>query len=529
MIETIKMLLAPAVLLYLHIFPAIGRTIKGLLLFFIGYPLKFLWWVLRRTLFYTFPEHFGLGKTNAKFLGLFDRFSLLSPLNTGLVLNGTNGRLSEKDSFKNLVMIASTGWGKSSGFIIPNILKQEKGSLVITDPSGDIFKQTSGHLLEKGYRLKILNPLDIERSIRFNPLDGLTEYKDIDEIAHILVSTANPDPSDAFWTNGAKTIISILSRVLCSHKELKPYANLANVLHLLNNFDDGSPLNPFIEKYADSQTKSEYKGFISNAENTMQGLLSTAKVSLKAFADPDIANLTATNSFNFEMLREEKTALFLIFPQNRISYYSFLMNLFYTKLFHYCLDDDLFKPDGLPIYFLLDEFGHLKIPSFASIITTTRKRNISISIILQSISQLEKKYGKHDTHTILNGGITSRIFSSGLDIETNKMLSDTLGRIRHEIYTTRDGLQVKDDNLLEPYLIRTMSDNEALFLFANKPPHKLKIKRFFEDKALLRETQKAPADLIQRDFERVKYYKLDQGEKRTGKAKTRGAKFEYER
>jgi len=525
MIETIKMLLAPAVLL----FPFLAGIIKEVFILFIGYPLKIAWWVLRRTLFYAFPEQFGLGKTNAKFLGLFARFGLLSPLNAGLVLNGASGRLSEQDSFKNLVMIASTGWGKSSGFIIPNILKQEKGSLVITDPSGDIFKQTSGHLLEKGYRVKILNPLDIERSIRFNPLDGLTAYKDIDEIAHILVNTANSDSSSPFWTNGAKTIISILARVLCSHQKLKPYANLANVLHLLNNFEDGTPLNLFIEKYADPHTRNEYKGFISNAENTMQGLLATAKTSLKAFADPDVANLTATNSFDFKMLREEKTALFLIFPQNRISYYSFLMNIFYTKLFHYCLDDDLFKPDGLPIYFLLDEFGHLKIPDFASIITTTRKRNISISIILQSISQLEKQYGKHDTHTILNGGITSRIFSSGLDLETNKMLSDTLGHIRHEITTTRDGLQVKDDNLLEPYLIRTMKDNEALFLFANKPPVKLKITRFFEDKALLRETKKAPADLIQRDFKRVEFYKLDQDEKRTGKEKTRGAKFEYER
>ena len=298
---------------------------------------------------------------------------------------------------------------------------------------------------------------------------------------------------------------------------------------MLNNFEDGTPLDPFIDNYADENTKTEYKGFISQSDNTLQSILSTAKTSLKAFSDPDIANLTAVNDFNFKMLREEKTALFLIFPQNRISYYSFLMNLFYTKLFHYCLDDDLFKADGLPIYFLLDEFGHLKIPDFASIITTTRKRNISISIILQSISQLKKQYGEHDSHTILNGGIASRIFSSGLDNETNRMLTETLGKIRQEIHTTRDGLQVKDDNLLEPYLIRTMQDNEALFLFANKPPHKLKITRFFEDKALLRETQKAPADLIQRDFKRVKFYKLEQGEKRTGSERTRGAKYSYER
>jgi type IV secretory pathway TraG/TraD family ATPase VirD4 len=533
MIETLKMLLAPAVLVYLYVFPAIGKAIKWLFMLLIGYPLKILWWIFRRILFYAFPKQFGLGKENAEFLGFFARFGLLSPFNSGLVLDGANGRLNEQNSFKNLVMIASTGWGKSSGFIIPNILKQEKGSLVITDPSGDIFKQTSGHLIKKGYKLKILNPLDISRSIKFNPLHGLKEYRDIDEIAHILVSTANPDPKDPFWTDSAKTIISILSRVLCSRQALKPYANLANVLHMLNNFEDGKPLVPFISKYADKQTETEFKGFVSQSSNTLQSILSTAKTSLKAFADPDIANLTASNDFDFKMLREEKTALFLIFPQNRISYYSFLMNLFYTKLFHYCLDDEQFHQDEAnghmnPIYFLLDEFGHLRIPDFASIITTTRKRNISISIILQSISQLKKQYGEHDSHTILNGGIASRIFSSGLDNETNRMLTETLGKIRQEIHTTRDGLQVKDDNLLEPYFIRTMNDNEALFLFANKPPHKLKITRFFEDKALLKETKRKPADLIQRDIKQVQYYNLTPQGKSTRRERTRGTKYQYE-
>ena len=110
------------------------------------------------------------------------------------------------------------------------------------------------------------------------------------------------------------------------------------------------------------------------------------------------------------------------------------------------------------------------------------------------------------------------------------MLSDTLGRIRHEITTTRDGLQVKDDNLLDPYLIRTMADNEALFLFSNKAPVKLKITRFFENKALLAETKKVPVDLIQRDFIGIKYYKVEAGaEEKESRGKTRGAKQTYER
>lgn len=442
-----------------------------------------------------FPEVFGLGKINAKFMGHWEKKRLLSNINKGLVINGTTQRLSENDSFRNLAMIASTGWGKTSGYIIPNILTQNTGSMVITDPSGALFKQTSGALQKKGYSVKVLNPLDLEHSIRFNPFSGLNSYSEVDEIAHILVKTANPDAKDPFWNQGAEMIISILARTLRRHPKGYKYANLANILHLLNNFEDGTPLNPFISKYADSQTYSQYKGFISNAPNTLQGLLSTAKVSLKAIADPDIARLTAYSTFKFEELRSQKTALFLVFPQNKLSYYSFLMNLFYTKLFHYCLDNNTFTGKSLPIYFLLDEFGHLTIPQFSSIITTTRQRNISISIILQSISQLEARYGKNDAHTILHGGVATRIFSPGLDTQTNQMLAQTLGTKRQEITTSEDVIQVKDDPILEAYQIRTMQDREALFLFANKKPIKLSITRYFENRTLFKQTQQKPATI----------------------------------
>ncbi len=464
-----------------------------------------------------FPEVFGLGKTNAKLMSGWEQRRLFKSSHQGIVLNGANQRLTENDSFRNLAVIASTGWGKTSGYIIPNILYQSKGSMVITDPSGALYQQTSGSLQRRGYNIKVLNPLDLAHSIRFNPFSNLNSYSEVDEVAHILVNTANPDSKDPFWNNGAETIIATLARVLRKHPKGYKYANAANILHLLNHFEDGTPLNPLISKYADQQTYAQYKGFISSAPNTMQGLLTTAKVSLKAFADPDIASLTAYTDFKFDELREQKTALYLIFPQNRLSYYSFLMNVFYTKLFHYCLDNAKFNQNSLPIYFFLNEFGHLSIPHFSSIITTTRQRRISISIILQSISQLEAKYGKSDAHTILHGGVASRIFSPGLDTATNQMLAQTLGTKRQEIRTSEDDLQVRDDPILEAYQIRTLQDREALLLMANKKPVKLNITRHFENRVLLKETKRQAAQLPMPQRYKLELIKLERNSKpRTG-------------
>jgi type IV secretion system protein VirD4 len=51
------------------------------------------------------------------------------------------------------------------------------------------------------------------------------------------------------------------------------------------------------------------------------------------------------------------------------------------------------KKDELDVFCLLDEAGHIKVSShFSSIITNIRKYRVSISLIVQSLSQLENLY-----------------------------------------------------------------------------------------------------------------------------------------
>ena len=138
---------------------------------------------------------------------------------------------------------------------------------------------------------------------------------------------------------GAEEILGIFIKCLKTHSEAARFANLANVLHLLNNFGNGEALIPFVAANApDDQTYHSFKGFINQSDKTLQGMVSQAKMALSILTDPDVATLTSRGTFDFAQLRRQKTALFLVFPQNRVSYYALLANLFYTQLFHYCLD-----------------------------------------------------------------------------------------------------------------------------------------------------------------------------------------------
>jgi len=113
----------------------------------------------------------------------------------------------------------------------------------------------------------------------------------------------------------------------------------------------------------------------------------TADIALTAMSNPDVAKFMSANEIDFQRLRTHKTVLYVMVRQQDLSLFSFALNLFYSQLFRHLLSER--NPDHLPVYLLLDEFGHLQIPKFDIYATTARKYRVAFWIFLQDLSQLE--------------------------------------------------------------------------------------------------------------------------------------------
>ena len=132
---------------------------------------------------------------------------------------------------------------------------------------------------------------------------------------------------------------------------------------------------------------------------------------LGKFDSKEIAEVTSTNSIDFEQIGAQKTAVYVISSDTHTAY-DFLLTIFFSQMIQQ-LYDFADKSGGklpVPTYFILDEFANIgRIPDFDKKISTSRSRKISFSVILQNLDQLEAVYekanetiiGNCDTHLFL--------------------------------------------------------------------------------------------------------------------------------
>jgi hypothetical protein len=134
----------------------------------------------------------------------------------------------------------------------------------------------------------------------------------------------------------------------------------------------------------------------------------------------------------------------------------------------------------LPIHLrlLLDEFANIgKIPEFEQKVATIRKYEISVSIILQSLSQMKNLY--KDNWSEISGNCDCTIYlGGGADTETTKWISELLGKETRAVVNTSFGksgsmsVNRQGVELFASYQLRTMEEDDCIVLLKSMYAYK---------------------------------------------------------
>ncbi len=63
----------------------------------------------------------------------------------------------------NDIIIGPSGAGKTTGYVLPNILNSQE-SMVIVDTKGNLYRKTADRLRQKGYNVLLLDFTDLQHS-----------------------------------------------------------------------------------------------------------------------------------------------------------------------------------------------------------------------------------------------------------------------------------------------------------------------------------------------------------------------------
>ncbi len=409
-----------------------------------------------------------------------EQYKVLSK-KAGIILAENNYLPLDKRGNVNVLVVGGSGSGKSASYSIPNA-HQMLGSYVFTDPKGELYDRTAGYLREHGYKIKVLNLVHPQFSDGYNPLLHISSEIDVDIIANTIVKGQKSEGggSDPFWDDSAETLLKALIYYLMATRpeEEKNLASCAEMVRAANSNGGSNVLTELMSQLPyDHPARMNYKSIEIAPEKTYSSILSTLQSKLGKFDSKEIAELTSTDTINFEEIGSQKTAVYVISSDTHGAY-DFLLTIFFAQMIQQLYDfaDNNGGKLKERTYFILDEFANIgRIPDFDKKISTSRSRGISFSVILQNLDQLEAIYekanetiiGNCDTHVFLgsNSQKTVEYFSKALGEKTISHESISTNRDKeHKKTGTSDSDQIMARALMTPDELRRM-DNDLCIIF----------------------------------------------------------------
>ena len=398
----------------------------------------------------------------------------------------------------NTLVCGGSGAGKTRFFCKPNLM-QCNTSFVILDPKGEILRDTGNLLKEKGYEIKVLDLITMERSYCYNPFVYLNNDNDVQKLVTNLFKSTTPKGSqtnDPFWDTSASMLLSAL--IFYLHYEApEDEQNFAMVMEMLRaasieDEEDPRP-SPLDELFSELELSNPehialkyYRSYHSGSAKTLKSIQITLAARLEKFNLESLASLTLTDEMELPSLGEKKVALFALIPDNDTSF-NFLVSILYTQLFQqlFYAADHIHKGSlPVPVHFLMDEFANVSLPDdFDKILSVMRSRGVSVSIILQNLAQLKALFEKQWESIV--GNCDEFLYLGGNEQSTHKYVSELLGKetIDTNTYgksTGRSGnystnYQISGRELLTPDEVRRLDNEYAiLFIRGEKPIMDLK-------------------------------------------------------
>ncbi len=363
------------------------------------------------------------------------------------------------------LMIGASGVGKTAFFLYPNLeyACASGMSFLTTDTKGDLFRNYGAIAHDHyGYHVAVIDLRNPTRSDGNNLLHLVNTYMDkycadnhnlaakakAEKYAKIIAKTlinANDESfgQNQFFYDAAEGLLTAV--ILLVAEYLPPTevdGKMVDSRHIISVFKlvqdlmapgrgGKSQFQLLMDKLPPNHKARWFAGAaLNSAEQAMASVLSTILSRLNSFLDSEMEQILCFDTaIDAEKFCNEKSALFIILPEEDLTKY-FMVSLMIQQLYREILavaDENGGKLKNRVMFFC-DELGTLPaIQSLELIFSASRSRRLTMIPIIQSLSQLEKNYGKEGAEIIVDNCQDTIFGGFAPNSQTAEVLSKALG------------------------------------------------------------------------------------------------------
>ncbi len=291
-------------------------SLKTVLIFLLGYAIGIGIYCSTRKNYRRKEEHGSAKWGNA---GTVNKKYCQSPksenkLMTQNVCIGLNAKKHRRNL--NTLVCGGSGAGKTRFYCKPNLM-QANTSFVILDPKGEIVRDVGKLLEAKGYEIKVLDLISMEKSHCYNPFVYLHNDNDIQRLVTNLFKSTTPKGSqsnDPFWDTAASMLL--LALIFYLHYEAPPdEQNFSMVMEMIRAGaieDEEEPRpTPLDNLFSDLRDRNPdhiaikyYDSYHSGSAKTLKSIQITLIARLEKFNLEGLSKLTSTDELDLSTLGE---------------------------------------------------------------------------------------------------------------------------------------------------------------------------------------------------------------------------------
>ncbi len=355
----------------------------------------------------------------------------------------------------NELIVGPTRSGKTTSIIEPKLLHTFEGSLIVNVTKRTLVEKYVPIFKNRGYQVWDLNLAEPTRSnVAYDPFDYLKTDKDIIKLAETMVggelSSSKEGNVDPYWNqsgiSGLGAIMGLAKMNAESDKRKVTFSDFYKLYSSLklstNEGGCSTTLDGFFDaadrKYRNNQFSRMWRTIRGNSPRTASCIYSVMNNAVdKLMTTEALGMMNNEKRISFEELSNKKTVLFVTTsPVNKTM--QKLTNMFFTDAFRLLFEyaESLPKKElSLPVHLICDDFAAgCKIPDFYEYLSVFCAKKISVTLLLQSESQLSYMYGKSEATTIINNCDTY-VYFGGMDDETCFNISKRRNIPIEDVYT----------------------------------------------------------------------------------------------